>query len=268
MEKQQIVGMDAGGNEVKFVTATGFYSFDSVLSNWRYRHSDSIVGTDHIEFEYQNEKFFAGTLARKEGQFYLQPQSDKKSNKYAILRVLIALSQLEATSFNLVVSQPISSHIPTEKKAIQTALIGSHEVVINGRKKTITVVNCNVTPEAATSHFSIGREGDYRIIDVGSGTVNVAYISDGDFIERDSFTIPFGASTTKGNILLDVREAILSKSDNWGNESIVIVGGMAREVKETLCDVFPYVSVHEPGGQHAKFSNAHGNYELARYLYE
>jgi len=212
----EIVGIDPGNEEVKFASRFGVGKFYSAIGEYRNRHIESSHGKDDMIFEFNGRKGFAGTLALAESEFGGSLMGDSKAHADTKLRVLLALHQLSTTTFQIIVGQPIIKHIPLEKERIKNMLLGSHDLTLNGVKKTIKINCVEVAAEAGAAFWSNPQTGLVRIIDAGSATVNCASLIDGRYIDKDSFTIPFGCNTTKSHDLnAMVRGIVAQTSKKW-----------------------------------------------------
>lgn len=81
-------------------------------------------------------------------------------------------------------------------------LLGSHDLSLNGVKKTIIINRVEVAAEGGAAFWSNPQTGLVRIIDAGSATINCASLVDGKYIDKDSFTINFGCNTTNQMICM------------------------------------------------------------------
>jgi plasmid segregation protein ParM len=149
-----------------------------------------------------------------------------------------------------------------------------HTLTLNGITKTFTIRNVNVAPEGAAAYWAYkGTEEKVRIIDVGSGTVNCSTINEGRFIDRDSFTLSFGANSEEHYETERLAEAIIaSSSKRWSKgDCIRLCGGIAEVIKPYLSNYFTDIQLIRPFMNnkflHPVFSNAAGFYELGRDIY-
>lgn len=275
-----ILGIDGGNYETKIVTAAGASKFRSCLGEFREFNIDKgELGPDDLVFEYKGIKGFAGTLAENEALFLREMAGDTKAHEDAVLRILIAVHRFaDGTKHDIIVGQPIKKH-KAEKERIIEMLKGKHTIAVNGMTKTFTIRNISVAPEGAGAYWTYGGEEErIRIIDVGSGTVNCATINNGRFIDRDSFTLTFGANSAEQYEIERLAEAIIaSSSKRWAKTDCVrVCGGIADNIKPVLSKYFTDIQVIKPiikqGTSiklgHPVFANASGFYNLARSCYE
>lgn len=275
-----IAGIDGGNYETKIVTAAGSSKFRSCLGEFREFNIDKgALGPDDIIFEYKGKKGFAGTLAENEALFLREMAGDTKAHEDAILRILIAIHRFaDGEEHDIIVGQPIKKH-KAEKERIIDMLKGKHTISVNGFTKTFTICNVSVAPEGAGAYWAYGGEEErIRIIDVGSGTVNCATISNGRFIDRDSFTLTFGANSAEQYEVERLADAIIaSSSKRWAKtDHVRVCGGIAEIITPILSKYFTDLSIIRPFVKHGKsmkvvhpvYTNAAGFYELARDCYE
>jgi plasmid segregation protein ParM len=269
-----IVSVDAGNSEVKTVSAHGVDRFPSAIGEYRERNIKEKHGKDDIIYEYEGRKGFAGTLALYESEYGGAIMGESKAHLDAKLRVLIALHRLGASNvYNLVVNQPISKHDDTEKAAIRAMLIGEHKITVNNIERTFRINDVVIAAEGGAAFLAEPRAGIVRVIDVGGGTVNCATFNNKRFIDRDSFTLPFGLNTVKNadpNEL--VRGVVTQTSKKWNpNDLIYVVGGAATVLTTIFQAYYPNARKITPmfKGERldAIFANAVGSYAIGSAVY-
>ena len=270
----EIVGIDPGNKEVKFASRFGADKFYSAIGEYRDRHIESSHGKDDIVFEYQGRKGFAGTLALAESEFGGSLMGDSKAHEDTKIRALLALHRLPANSFKIIIGQPISKHIPSEKERIKKMLVGTHEIVVNGERKVIRINRVEVAAEGGASFWSNPQTGLVRIIDAGSATVNCASLVDGRYIDKDSFTINFGCNTTKSNdFKAMVRGIVAQTSKKWElTDTVLVMGGAAEKIlpfiQEYYFDSALLNPIHNKEIYKPIFANAVGFYQIGLNVYE
>ncbi len=109
-------------------------------------------------------------------------------------------------------------------------LLGSHDLTLNGVKKTIKINRVEVAAEGGAAFWSNPQTVLVRIIDAGSATINCASLVDGKYIDKDSFTINFGCNTTKSNDLYAmVRGIVAQTSKKWSpSDTVLVMGGVIK----------------------------------------
>ncbi len=271
-------GIDGGNNLIKVANENGVHKMVSCLGEWRPRNLKSSFGDD-IEFEYQGERGFAGTLALKESEFPREMMGDSKAHEDAKLRILIALHRFSDDYYNdIVVGQPIAQHTEDEKNKIIQMLKGKHTITVNNVERTFWIENVRVGAEGASVYFASDVEGQLvRIIDIGSGTVNLATVMDGQFIDKESYTIGFGSNSNKSSNMESMVKAIIAKtSQKWSqNDCVLVAGGSAKKSFPYLKEHFTNIEIINPRIKtksgvelvHPVYGNAVGFYNIARMVY-
>jgi plasmid segregation protein ParM len=269
-----IVGADGGSFATKIATSYGVFQYRSCLGEYREFNLDKELGPNELIFEFNGKKGFAGTLAENESLFIREMAGDTKAHEDALIRILIGLHQFtNEVEFQLIVGQPIKKH-KAEKAKIMEMLKGKRTITVNGVTKTFKIQDVFVAPEGAGAFFSYnGQEETVRIIDCGGGTVNMATIRNGTFIDRDSWTLNYGANSQEHYETEKLVEAIIaSSSKRWSkNDCVRICGGISEMICPLLSHYFSNIQVIRPlvGGkfQHPVFANAVGFYRLGVEAY-
>jgi plasmid segregation protein ParM len=276
-----IWGIDAGNFNGKVVNEEIAEIYRSCLGEWRERNLKSSFGSDDMEWEYQGEKGFAGTLAQYESEFPREMMGGTKAHEDAKLRVLLALHRYSGKDLehDIVVGQPIDAHNEEEKNKIKRMLKGQHTIKVNGITKTFYIRRVEVAAEGGAIYWATRFNASLvRIIDIGSGTVNCATIIEGKYIDRDSFTLPFGANSTKTNDLTKLgRGVIAGTSGKWNaHDTVFIAGGVAKDIEEVIQTHYPTAkALPIPkliNGSieilHPVFANATAFYNIAKEIYK
>lgn len=279
IRRENMLGIDAGNNEVKVMGSYGPDKFVSYLGEWRERK----VGVEHfekddMEWEYNGKRGFASTLAERESEFKRSMMGETKAHEDAKLRVLLALHRYSnQQEHKIVVGQPIERHDPEEKQAIKDMLQGRHELTVNGVRKIIIIRRVEVAAEGAASFWCEPVNGLIRILDCGSGTINGATINNKRYIDKETFGLNYGLNTNKSVNLDAMSEAIITKAHKWNKgDHIRLVGGAAEQLAPYLKKHFPNLEVFYPtiklGDRlrevHPVYANAIGFYEIARNVFQ
>lgn len=257
-----ILGIDAGNYHTKVVSDKRIFKFPSDIGEYRQLNLDVNHGEYDMVVEYHGQKYFAGTLAKYESEFGSTTYGDSKAHLDAKLRVLIAvyLACKDVLNVQIVTGQPIGKH--REKTKIKRMLEGMHTLTINGLTKRFTIERVEVAPEGAAAYWTFKQGGKIRIIDVGSGTINCATILDGRYVDRESFTLPFGVNTTQLGVEYLSKGILRTITSKWNDQSpIYVIGGSAEKIA-------PYLRAKLlPIKYHPLFANAIGFYEIGARLY-
>ncbi|MGI5927783.1 MAG: ParM/StbA family protein [Thermacetogeniaceae bacterium] len=269
-----LLGIDAGNARVKVCGSAGAIDFDAALGEWRQRNLINDHGLDDMEVDYAGKRYFAGSLARCESEFGGTMMGNSKAHEEARIRVLLAAARYEASSCRIVTGQPIGRHSDSEKGRIVSLLRGTHSITVNGHRHRITITDVKVAAEGAAAFWSAPQSGLVRIVDIGSGTVNCATIYFHRYVDRDSFTLPYGFDSTISTDRSAMADGIAREAlKKWSREDRVhIVGGGAESIAPHIQRHFRAAEVLRPslnGRQlHPVYANAIGYYHLARGLYD
>jgi plasmid segregation protein ParM len=238
--EELIIGIDAGNNEVKACGPSGVDKFPSDIGEYRDRRLKQQHSPDDMVWEYNGKKGFAGTLARYESEYNGKMMGSTKAHEDTLLRVLLALHRQDDEVFHLVVGQPIESHTEVQKAKIITMLTGAHRITVNGRAKTLHIADVKVAAEGGASYWSCPVPGVVHQLDIGSGTINWATLIDGRYIDKDSFTMGFGANNTK-TYDLEAMAIALTGSPAACSRSISALtsGSHFRQSKAPPIDMIP-----------------------------
>ncbi|MFF3024392.1 ParM/StbA family protein [Gottfriedia sp. NPDC057948] len=230
----QIIAIDAGNNEVKVCYGSKLDKFCSAISDWHKRPQQEQHGSDDMEWEYQGMKGFGGTLAKIESEFGSHMYGGSKNHFDATMRILLAIHRnTNEKELYLAVGNPYDTLTKEEATDIKKALIRTHELIVNGLLKKFTIKDVIVAAEGAAAFQAIPYTSDLvRIIDVGSGTVNLISILRGRIVDIESFTTDYGMLTSKygeANPFAIARGIIGDTSKKWKKEDKVkVVGGPAE----------------------------------------
>jgi plasmid segregation protein ParM len=269
----EIVGLDAGNYAIKGFGDRGIIKLLSDIGEYRDRRLTQSHGVDDIIFEFKGRKGFAGSLARYESEFNGSIMGDTKAHEDTLIRVLLGLNKYGGDHFKVVVGQPISSHIREEKERIKEMLKGTHEIVINRKKRVLTIEEVEVAAEGGAAFWSNPIPGTVRVIDVGSGTVNGASLIDGRYLDRDSFTLKFGMNSTLSNDHEAMVRGIVAEAlKKWGRgDTVMVAGGAAKQltpiIKETFKKAATITPEYKGNLYEPMFANAIGFYKIGRKLW-
>jgi plasmid segregation protein ParM len=272
------IGVDWGNKYVKVAGLLGAMKFASEIGAYRELNLTNALGKDDMIVEYKGRKVFAGTLA-EESFLGGSIMGESKAHQDALLRVLIALHRYSNSDlYNVVVGQPIAKHTEEEKNTIKAMLVGEHTVTINGYKKKFRIAQCQVAAEGGAAFWSAPQMGVVRIVDVGSGTVNCASLKDRRYLDKGSFTLPFGMNTAGTTDLEEIARSIYANTTakQWQkDDTVLLVGGVANELIEAMRKYYPNASVLKPTLKvndgvkilQPTYANAVGFYNIGKAVY-
>lgn len=280
----KFVAVDAGNNEVKVRYGNLLDKFCSAIGDFHERPQKENHGIDDMEWEYQGEKGFGGTLAKVESNFGSEMYGVTKNHFEGKMRILLALHRnVSQQDIFISVCNPYDFLTKIEADDIKRSLIDTHEIKVNGITKVFNIKDVVVIGEGAAAYHSIPKHEELiRIIDIGSGTVNLITISKfGKVINKESLTAEFGMLTSKhgeASPRAIVRGIIGETSKRkWHRDDLVMIaGGAAEKLYPFIVEHYKRAEIIKPeiwtpkGIQVAKpiFANVIGSYNLAYKYFE
>ncbi|UAW07774.1 hypothetical protein PVJ1_00040 [Psychrobacillus phage PVJ1] len=282
-----ILGADAGNHTGKFVGQYGEDSFKTNICNWFERDVEDRFGNDDMEFEINGRKGFAGSIAEYEDEFGDGTTfGDTKAHEDTKIRILLGVYRYiekycpGTQIINLVTGQPISNHKDEEKNKIIQMLKGHHNFLVNKKRINFYIEDVKVAPEGSSAFWANPQMGQYRIVDVGSGTVNMATLSDKRHVHKSSGTLNTGMETIKNKSDYEgVARAIFQNATKlkWKkNDDVWVCGGVTEQLLPYLLKYFPNATAMQV---HLKrdydvlalkpvFANATAFYNMAKGTFE
>ncbi|WP_246231537.1 ParM/StbA family protein [Sporosarcina jiandibaonis] len=279
-----ILGIDAGNHMAKTAGPYGIDSYRTAICDWFKQDFVEKFGDDDMEFEIDGRKGYAGSIAEHEdvfggGGMY----GDTKAHEDTKIRVLLALYRYinkycpGIDTVKIVTGQPITSHNQTEKQKLIDMLQRGHEFTVNNRRQYVYIEDVRVVAEGAGAFWSNPQTGKVRIIDIGSGTVNVATVFNKKIINNSSETLNFGMETVNRG-LDSIARGIIQETTRlrWERtDTVYVCGGVAN-------DILPYIKLQYSQAESIQpllkrhnsvemtstlFANAVGFYEIGRLTY-
>lgn len=239
----KIIAIDAGNYEVKVCYGDKLDKFCASIADWHKRPQIEQHGPDDMEWEYDGMKGFGGTVAKIESEFGSDMYGGSKNHEFATMRILLALHRnTNEKEIYLAVGNPYDSLTKEEAAGIKKALIRPHQITVNGVMKSFAIKDVIVAAEGAAAFHALPYTSELvRIIDIGSGTVNLISIYRGRIIDIESFTTDYGMLTSKygeANPSAIAKGIIGDTSKKWKKDDIVkVVGGPAEKL-------FPFIKQH------------------------
>ncbi|MDQ0254943.1 plasmid segregation protein ParM [Evansella vedderi] len=259
-----IVGLDCGRRNVKVVTDNKVFFISSYVGEWRERKLKD-KSTNHLEVEFQDEKYFVGDLALEESEFCRSMMTDDKDHDDTLILALTALHQAGVEEANIVTGLPVSMHDEDRKRRMKNLLLGPWEITVNGVKKSIFIDTVDVAAEGGAAFWSNPKMGKIRIIDGGSKTVNYVTMNNKRYVDRDSGTLDFGFETNKSSNEKQFANRVAGElGKKWGSEDVVYtVGGNATVLAKYLKPYFKNVTPMDK----ALYANAIGFRNIGKIKY-
>lgn len=282
-----ILGVDAGNNGAKVAGPYGLDVSKTAICGWFERDVVEEFGDDDTEFEIDGRKGFYGSIAELEDEYGGGAMfGDSKAHEDVKIRVLLAIDRyikkngINTTRVKIVVGQPIGTHKDSEKKKIINMLRGYHEFKVNGAVTHLEIEDVLVATEGGAAFWAQPEQGEVKLIDAGSGTVNAIAISDKKIINNKSDTLNFGAETIRNkNDLEGMARGIIQNASRlkWHKDDFVYVcGGVAEKLTPFLQGHFKNIEVMCPQFQyrdgisfaHPVYANAIGFYNIAKGMFK
>lgn len=275
------IGIDAGNYEVKTVGPNGPDRFFSLIGEYRERSVVQKHSDDDMEWEYEGHSLkrgFAGPLALYESELACSTFGDTKYHEDARLRVLLALWRYgNSGAVQMVCGQPLATH-SRDKAFIKEFLQGTHSLTVNGTRKTFAIT-CEVAIEGGAAFWAEPAGGLVRVIDMGSGTVNLCTLRDKKYQDRASRTLGFGMETLRGQEPPAIARRVCQEARTLGwepHDTVRIVGGSAEDMTLHVQGYFPEARAFFPtvsvGGIGQKYSptfaNAAGMYVIGGAVFK
>ncbi len=265
----EIVSVDSGRSGIKVVGASDRNYFKASLGAYREFKLERKLGPEDLVIEYAGGKYFAGPVAAEEAIDGAQMFLASKVHIDTKIFTLAAIHKIvdDGASVFLVSGMPIKNHTEKERGRFRMLLAGSHEIVVNGVKKSFSIVRVEIAAECATVGWSIARKRRDRfiVIDIGSRTINFALFENGKWIDQFSDSLDYGSETVKVSDaqLARMMVADLTKQLRTLPPAILIGGMVDRLIK--------YIRVyHESTEAHpdALYANAEAFRELGVFSLE
>ena len=245
-----VISIDTGRSHTKVIAPNMQVKFPSIISEWYERPLSK--GGDY-ELEY-NGKYFVGELAR-EGYFRSINAESSKIHLDMKLLFITALASVNPQNETIIVTGvPVDMHIEDIKKDMRHYLKGIHEGKLNGKEFQFTVKALEICPEGAAAYWdyvldnqgNIAKDtsGVYRIIDIGSRTINVATIINQMYLNRESFTLDYGCYDYEHAKVKDTKlfyrrimnDVMKRWSDYRESDKVLFSGGGSLLLKEHIRD--------------------------------
>lgn len=282
-----ILGVDAGNHRGKIAGIHGVDSFKTNICSWFERDVKEVFGNDDMEFIINGRKGYAGTIAQYEDEFGDgTTYGETKAHEDTKVRILLGIHRyiekfkIDADCIFLVTGQPIKKHKEDEKAKIIQMLKGHHNFVVNQKRVAFEIEGVGVAPEGSGAFWSNPNMGTIRIIDIGSGTVNLATIIDKKHIHKSSDTMNTGIETLRNkNDYESLAAAIFRMATKlkWQKEETVqVCGGIAENILPHIQKHFPFAVTLQPKLRREVetlnvppiYANAIGFYNIARGVFK
>lgn len=263
------VGADIGKHKTKIKWKGGVRGHLSKIATYREIKDNLQLDENNLIFEYKNNSYLVGDLAEREGQNFLNSPDLHKSNLVTLSNLLIELSRLPSTEFNIIVGNPFGINTQKERNSLKELLIGTKEFRVNDKPYRINVRNVGIAPEGLAAYYSDASHDDCNIWDFGSTTIHAIAIRKRKLIDKRSHTFEDGFETMIDSNYEGLMQSLknqMEKKWNDGNKRMVCVGGKAPDMLNFIREYYPQsnATIHN----NYEFANAIGLYEMGVVAYE
>jgi hypothetical protein len=263
------VGADVGKYRTKIRWKGGVQGHISKIATYREIRDTIQLDDNNLIIEYNNQAYFAGDLAEREGQNFLNSEVVYKSNLVTQLNLLIELSKLPSDAFNLVIGNPFGINTKKERESLKNLLIGVKNFKVNDKPFKINIANVGVCPEGLSAYYSDNSlPDDCNIWDFGSSTIHGMSIRKRKLIDKRSHTFEFGFETMIDPDYPSLMHSLMYQMEkrwNDGNKKLLCIGGKAPDMFKYVRESYPdsNATIHN----NFEFANAIGNYVLGEKAY-
>lgn len=263
------IGADIGKFRTKIKWRGGVQGHLSKIATFREIRDNLQLDDNYIVIEYGGKKYLAGDLAEKEGEIYLNSPDICKSNLITLLNLLIELSRLPDSHFNIILGNPFKINTQKERETLRDLVKGIKEYKVNGKEYRSNILNVGVCPEGLAAYYSNPAYEDCNIIDFGSSTIHCIAVRKKKLIDKRSHSFDFGFESlieiNNEGLMNSIKMQMEKKWDD-GNKRIILVGGKAPEMYRYVCENYPESNpiIHN----NPEYANALGLFELGMIAYE
>ena len=268
----QIISADMGRSESKFFSNNQKLKFRSVVGEW---HQRNLNNDGDYDVNINGVDYFIGDLALRESYLPKEMSTESKIHEETKILFLCGIASL-AQQEGLIISTglPINLFNPKVRDDLVTLLRGRYVVTFNGYKpKQFYIDQIIVCPESGGTYFYEAKKkpelkyGKVRCINIGSRTINFCVIEDGNFINRDSGSLSYGAiqlKNSKANYQEISRKIFSDLSSKWidyneDEETVLLSGGGIILLKDYIKKYFKRNIISEE----AVYSDVLGFSEMA-----
>lgn len=187
-----ILGIDGG--TFNFKTSRGFICRSVYNENTTYSiKSNNIIEVNGVRYQIGSGKLDTEILKSKRDNLPLFLYAIANSTQHNKVKVVTGIPyyQLEKDEY-----------IDEMKKK----LIGSHDIMMNGSRRTIEVLDAKIMPEGLGAYYTLNEnmnDKDVIFLDFGGSTVHIIWFKNGELVKFKS--LPFGSI----NLLDDMCEWVL-----------------------------------------------------------
>jgi hypothetical protein len=189
------VGADIGKFRSKIKWRGGVQGHLSKIATYREIKDNLSLDDNNVIIEYKNQVYLAADLSEREGQNFINSPDLHKSNIVTVLNLLISLSRLPDTDFNLVIGNPFGINTQKERLLLKELIVGTKEFKVNEKQFRITIHNLGIAPEGLSAWYSDSSYDDCNIWDFGSTTIHCIAVRKRKLNDKRSHTFEEGFET-------------------------------------------------------------------------
>lgn len=237
----KVVGIDIGFGFLKVTDGDTNFVIPSVVGDAEELTFDmggSVKDLDNIRIEVDGEEYFVGELAIIQSKRATRSLSSDRTTdivtKIMFLTSLALVTEHPVESFTVVTGLPVKD-FAMYKQTYVDKFTGSHEVILNGQKRTLHIDKVIVVPQPYGS-FCDGlftedgeideafSENHVGIIDIGYGTSDFIQVKNYRYLEKFSATSANGISSIYREMqhFLNTRHGI--NKEEYELETVVRTG--------------------------------------------
>lgn len=209
------ISADIGYNTTNFIGHNIEGSFSSTIKEKMYE-----LETAKYTVEYNNKTYLIGNY---DGFTSTEQSRDKDIIFHICLYTAIAASMTSTIDNNVRVITGLPTQFFAEQKGSLIKALENRRVFmkLNGEDRSFTITKVVVFPQSA-GLFLYDKslvEKDTLVIDIGGGTLDIAYMSNGQF--KEGRTYPLGVNSTYDVLLQELSKYGVSYSNRMKAEQII-----------------------------------------------
>lgn len=209
------ISADIGYNTTNFIGSNVEGSFSSTVKEKMHE-----LETAKYTVEYNNKTYLIGN---DDGFTSIEHSRDKDIIFHICLYTAIAAAMTSAIDNNVRVITGLPAQFFAEQKGSLIKALENRRVFIklNGENKSFTITKVFVFPQSA-GLFLYDKslvEKDTLVIDIGGGTLDIAYMSNGQF--KEGRTYPLGVNSTYDTLLQELTKYGVNYSNRMKAEQII-----------------------------------------------
>jgi plasmid segregation protein ParM len=230
------ISADIGYNTTNFIGPNTQGSFLSTVKEKMHE-----LETAKYTVEYNNKTYLIGN---NDGFTSMEHSRDKDSIFHVCLYTAIAANMNTQVDNNVRIITGLPAQFFAEQKSALIKALENRRVFmkLNGEPRTFTITKVIVFPQSA-GLFLYDKslvEKDTLVVDIGGGTLDISYMSNGQF--KEAKTYPLGVNSTYDVLLQELSKYGVNYSNRMKAEEIIadktiFVEGKEVDVKKDIDNV-------------------------------